>query len=312
MNLTNEQINILNSDEDIKINAVAGSGKTTTLIEYARTRPLGSKILYLVFNRSVKLEAIKKFSDKGLSNVTVETAHSLAYRDIVVNYRYKIRTNGYKINEISEILDLASELLGQEKITQYVIANHINKFVALFCNSDKRKVQELNYLDVVYDSKAKNFVKFYYSIIENKTRQFLSKMDRGEIEIIHDFYLKKFQLSNPILPYDYILFDEGQDASPAMLDVFIKQKSKKVIVGDTHQQIYGWRYAVNSLEKSDFKSFNLSISFRFNQDIANLAVSALDLKAIINDEYETVAITGKGTNDSKETKAIIARTNLGF
>ena len=65
MNLTSEQQSIISSTGDIKINAVAGSGKTTTLIEYARTRPLRSKILYLAFNRSVKLEAVRKFSDVG-------------------------------------------------------------------------------------------------------------------------------------------------------------------------------------------------------------------------------------------------------
>ena len=36
MQLTQEQINIIQSIGDIKINAVAGSGKTTTLIEYAK------------------------------------------------------------------------------------------------------------------------------------------------------------------------------------------------------------------------------------------------------------------------------------
>lgn len=136
-------------------------------------------------------------------------------------------------------------------------------------------------------------------------------MDKGEIEITHDFYLKKFQLSNPILYYDYILFDEGQDASSAMLDVFFKQRATKVIVGDTHQQIYGWRYAVNSLEKADFKTYNLSTSFRFSQDIANLAMEVLKWKKYINEEPK-FSITGKGTTDKIKAKAVIARTNLGL
>ncbi len=63
-----EQYNIINSTGDIKINAVAGSGKTTTVIEYARARPASSKILYLAFNKSVKLEAAKKFADCGIKN----------------------------------------------------------------------------------------------------------------------------------------------------------------------------------------------------------------------------------------------------
>jgi superfamily I DNA/RNA helicase len=96
-----------------------------------------------------------------------------------------------------------------------------------------------------------------------------------------------------------------------MLDVFLKQKATKVIVGDTHQQIYGWRYAVNSLEKADFKNYNLSTSFRFSQDIANLAMETLKWKKHINLE-PFVAITGKGTNDKIKSKAVIARTNLGL
>jgi F-box protein 18 (helicase) len=308
MDLTKEQHNIINSTGNIKINAVAGSGKTTTIIEYAKTRPKTSKILYLAFNKTVKLEAIKKFANKGLDNVRVETAHSLAYKNIVFKNNYKVKPQGYKTHEISELLGLQGN---GEKHAEYIVANHINKFISYFCNSDKTKVQDLNYLEIISDAKAKTFVSTFYDYIERQTRLLLSKMDKGEIEITHDFYLKKFQLSNPNLDYDYILFDEGQDASAAMLDVFFKQNATKVIVGDTHQQIYGWRFAVNSLEKADFKTYNLSTSFRFNQDIADLAMNVLRWKKLIDPEASS-GITGKGTSEKIKTKAVIARTNLGL
>jgi F-box protein, helicase, 18 len=308
MQLTQEQYNIIHSSGNIKINAVAGSGKTTTIIEYAQARPKQNRILYLVFNRSVKLEAIKKFADKGLTNVKVETAHSLAYKNIVTKHHYKVRHQGYKTYEIAEMLGLQGD---EEKHAEYIVANHINRFIAYFCNSDKLKIHELNYLDVVTEPKAKAFVTRFYPYIETQTRLLLKKMDTGEIEITHDFYLKKFQLSNPSLNYDYILFDEGQDASAAMLDIFLKQKATKVIVGDTHQQIYGWRYAVNSLEKTDFKTFHLSLSFRFRQDIANLAMQVIEMKKLIG-ECDPFTITGKGTSTESKVKAVLARTNLGL
>ena len=308
MELTKEQNDIISSTGDIKINAVAGSGKTTTIIEYAAARPKESKILYLAFNKSVKLEAIRKFSERGLGNVKVETAHSLAYRHIVYNYNYKVKANGYSTNEIVELLKLRST---GEKHTEYIAANHIKKFIAYFCNSDCQKVQELNYLDVVSDQKAATFVKTYYDYIENQTRILLSKMNSGEIEIIHDFYLKKFQLSGPKLEYDYILFDEGQDASSAMLDVFFKQDAVKVVVGDTHQQIYSWRFAVNSLEKASYKTYQLSTSFRFSQDIADLAVEVLKYKKHFNQQHKAV-IRGNGSFSGIRSRAILARTNLGL
>ncbi len=308
MKLTNEQKLIIGSAGDLKINAVAGSGKTTTVIEYAGSRPAKSKILYLVFNKSVKLDAIKKFSQKNLQNVQVETAHSLAYRHMVFRNGYKVRNQGYQIHELTEILNISNS---GEKHNEYVLANHILKFMSCYCNSNKKELTETNYLDTLNDRKARSFAFNHYNYIVNQASVFLQLMSTGKIEITHDFYLKKFQLSNPDLNYDYILFDEGQDASPAMLDVFLKQNATKVIVGDTHQQIYGWRYAINSLERTGFSPHFLSTSFRFPQQIADLAGEVLNFKKLIN-TYEPLQIIGSGVSTDSNTKAIIARSNLGL
>ncbi len=308
MKLTPEQEQIIHSSGNIKINAVAGSGKTTTVIEYAKSRPADSKILYLAFNKSVRLEATKKMQAHGLNNVRVETAHSLAYKQVVYANNYTVRSQGYKTNEIVSILGLEAN---GDKHAVFIIANHVNKLIAYFCNSNKQKVQELNYLETVTDVLAKKFVTSFNQYIVQQARLLLAKMDKGEIDITHDFYLKKFQLVQPELDFDYILFDEGQDASQAMLDVFLRQKATKVIVGDTHQQIYGWRYAVNSLEQVNYINYTLSASFRFGNDIANLAKELLQLKKIINKET-SLSIVGKGNSKKLHSKAIIARTNLGL
>ena len=308
LNLTDEQKAIIQSTGNIKINAVAGSGKTTTIIQYAARRPKNSRILYLAFNKSVRLEAKKRFADQGLHNVQVETAHSLAYKHIVFTKGYKVSQKEYKSYELAEKLGLKGN---GEKHGEYILANHISKFISYFCNSSAPKVQDLNYLDIVTDEKARLFVRSFYKHIEHGTRLLLSKIYNGELEVTHDFYLKMFQLSNPVLSYDYILFDEGQDASPAMLDIFLKQKATKVIVGDKHQQIYSWRHAVNSLGKVDFKDYHLSTSFRFSQDIANLSTEILSWKKHIQN-VKPVSINGAGKPPTSKGKATIARTNLGL
>lgn len=308
MELTKQQKDIISSTGDIKINAVAGSGKTTTIIEYARSRPSNSRILYLAFNKAVKTEALNKFAAKGLQNVTVETAHSLAFRHIVMRSKYQVKNQDYTTNEIVSILSLQGSA---EKHSEFVLANHILKLIAFFCNSDKPKVQQLDYLSLVLDDETRVIVEQAYDYIVAQARIFLAKMDKGEIEITHDFYLKKFQLQQPQLGFDYILFDEAQDASAAMLDIFLKQRATKVIVGDTHQQIYAWRYAVNSLEKAKFKTYHLSTSFRFGQDIANLAMESLRLKNLL-EPHRPITILGKGKEKKIKTNAVIARTNLGL
>ena len=307
MKFTSEQDAVINTNYNLVINAVAGSGKTTTLIEYAKTRPATSKILYLAFNKTVKTEAVQKFADAGITNVKVETAHSLAYEYIVKFSNYQV-CQGYKSYELCDLLSVRTG----DRHTDFIIANHVNRFISYFCNSRAGKVQDMNYADVVTDTKAKAFVKNFYKQIEQFTRAALAKMDKAEMAVIHDFYLKKFQLSNPVLHYDYILFDDGQDASAAMLDVFLKQNAIKIIVGDTHQQIYGWRYAINSLQQVDFPVYHLSNSFRFDEEVALIANKVLAWKKQLQ-QIPKVKIIGAGEPAAvSKTKATLGRTNLGL
>lgn len=172
MQLTAEQEAIIQSKGNLRINAVAGSGKTTTLVVYAKSQAANSRILYLAFNRSVKLEAQRKFADAGLPNVRVETAHSLAYRYIINSHGYTVKGDGYKLYDLAEILGLAN---AADAAAAYVLTAHVARFAAYFCNSAAAKVQELNYSSVVTDAKARQFVQSFYKVIENHTRRFLKK-----------------------------------------------------------------------------------------------------------------------------------------
>ena len=306
MQLTIEQQAVINTNGNVVINAVAGSGKTTTLVAYAKSRPANSNILYIAFNKTVKTAAQEKFATAGVKNITIETAHSLAFNYIIKNSNYKVGI-GYKSHEWIPILGIQTG----EKNTDYVIANHVNKFITYFCNSHANKVQELQYTDVISDPKAKLFVTNFYDAIEKYTRLALAKMYKAEIDITHDFYLKQFQLSNPTLPYHYILFDEGQDASAAMLQVFLQQKAIKVIVGDVHQQIYGWRYAVNSLQQVNFPIYYLSTSFRFDDEVALIANKVLNWKNKHLGLAPAVKVIGSSTTNNLNTnRATLGRTNL--
>lgn len=85
-------------------------------------------------------------------------------------------------------------------------------------------------------------------------------------------------------------------------------------MGDTHQQIYAWRFAINSLEQVSFPQHNLTASFRFPPAIANLANQILSWKKHYDDKIAPLFIKGlaKPTTNKSKTKAIIARTNLGL
>jgi F-box protein 18 (helicase) len=139
------------------------------------------------------------------------------------------------------------------------------------------------------------------------------KMSAGIIAYTHDFYLKLYQLSKPKLPYTHILFDEAQDASPVMLDIFKRQHhATKVMVGDSSQAIYGYRMATNALQSVDYEQYSLTNSFRFGEYNARMANNILSWKKDIG-KYTpgTVTINGVGGTKDRNTKCYISRSNIG-
>ena len=308
MDLTEEQLDIIQSDTDLKVNAVAGSGKTSTLMAYAEQRPK-KRILYLVFNRSVKEEARQKFQSKGLHNVRVETAHSLAYSAIVRNRPIEVNHQGYSTYEVRELLQLSMGDL----ILEMKIANQVLKMASCFCNGSERLLKDCDYLTYLPYGEERTFAEEYFDLIHQQTRSYLGMMHRAQKPITHEFYLKQYQLSNPQLDYDIILFDEGQDASGVMLDVFVNQKARKVIVGDQNQQIYSWRYAINALLELDFQEKMLTSSFRFPQDIADRANEVLARKELLGfPPFASIKGLGEVQVKTQASKATLGRTNAGL
>jgi superfamily I DNA/RNA helicase len=87
-----------------------------------------------------------------------------------------------------------------------------------------------------------------------------------------------WQLDEPRIEADFILFDEAQDANPVMKSIVEQQTHAQVLwVGDSCQAIYEWNGAVNALERIDgAKRCFLTNSFRFGPAIAEVANRVLD------------------------------------
>ena len=62
------------------IDAVAGAGKTTTIMECARFAADPGRVLFCAFNNSIAGEIRRKFTERGMGAVTVQTIHSLGLR----------------------------------------------------------------------------------------------------------------------------------------------------------------------------------------------------------------------------------------
>lgn len=77
-----EQLKIVNcvtNEQNVIVDAVAGSGKTTTVLFVARKNK-DKKILQITYNKQLKLEVRGKVQAENLNNLEIHTYHSLAVR----------------------------------------------------------------------------------------------------------------------------------------------------------------------------------------------------------------------------------------
>lgn len=289
-----EQEAIINCEaETLVVEAVAGSGKTSALELYAAQRPR-KRMVYVAYNRSIKLEAESRFP----KNVKCVTSHGLAFPAFGSQYQKKL--GNPKAYHVAQSLDIDNIVAGK-------VLDVINNF---FASTDEVISEE--HASAV-DPKASS-LNLAYLVDYARTAWDQMLETSGGIVMPHDGYLKMYQLSKPVITADKILFDEAQDATPATLDIISRQRMGKVYVGDTFQQIYGYRGAVNALAriKAD-ERLKLTGSFRFGAGIAGIATELLQqwggFKHTIEGKgkYQTVYAV-----DRNKPHAILARTNGGL
>jgi len=315
MQFTIEQEKIISCDlapgRALKILAFAGTGKTTTLEAYTRQRPQ-LRFLYVAFNKSVQQEAQKRFP----GNVTAKTSHALAFR--AKGWPHKDRlVPGFKANQIMAALDLKQiedARFAQDTLMRYLVSadpkvsrRHIPGGATEFYKENRLPAPDL--VDLA-----------------NRLGRLMCTGTHPDIGMLHDGYLKLFQLSAPALYFDCILLDEAQDINPVTADLIFSQlgRSKKInekvrhpapsliLVGDIHQQIYSFRGAGDSFKRFEADHTHaLTQSFRFDANVARVANMVLTHFKKERRKLTGTPLPRKPAWD-KACHTIIARTNAGL
>lgn len=313
---TDEQLASLDmamTGQSFKIVAYAGAGKTTTLRLISEN--LRGRGLYLAFNKAIATEAQGKFPP----NVRCQTFHSLAYRHVNRDITAKINLPRLTPSRLAAELDLTA--ISTERIidgikkpvtlTPAKLANIISESITTFCKTSSaypapRHITAPSWMS---EADANELQQTLYPAFE---RRWLQSIDpRHQAGISHDVYLKLWTLSNPVIPADFILFDEAQDADPLMMGALIRQDKQTIYVGDAHQQIYEWRGALNAMKRLPYPQTLLTQSFRFGQsiaDVANVFLTALQEDIPLKGNPNQPSTVGKSlVHGAKD--AILCRTN---
>lgn len=290
-----EQLDILRYKRGMSLIAVAGSGKTSTLINLVVKRIWNGeiqnvdKLLCCTYSKggadelSTRLNKLLRKCGLG-TNVTVKTLHA-AYAQILRVFGVRcgtdnIVTEGERrglIREVSREVGLKLDDDGVEALDN-MISVQVNELL-----SDD---------DVMTSSKfTLDISKSEYSAVrqgyaEKKTA--MGKMDFDDMQLyVHNWLcvsnieqVKQYCWNT----WEYFYIDEFQDTNKIqfeILQVMLRDKDKLIVIGDDDQSIYSWRGAdpniiLNICGYYDIKKFTLPTNYRCGSTIVDYASCCVD------------------------------------
>lgn len=243
------------TDNNIVISAVAGSGKTTTLLMLLE-RCL-HKTLFIAFNKSIQTEIQSKIESRGLRAGKAMTLHSIGLKTVkqafpnaeIQNNKYwsmvhelKMERKLYRKLGSEATAKLGYDLIEINEVSRIILSDDLTEIMAAmdtmdkFCNSNLKILQD-------------------YWPVFLKMREDSYKSKKLLLDFTDMIYIPvKFGLHIPLDPY-YIMIDECQDLNLTqhkLIDNLLAQGTVKkwIAVGDRNQAIYGFAGATS-------KSFNL-------------------------------------------------------
>jgi len=224
------------------VEAVAGSGKTVTIVKALNLVPVGSRCAFVAFNKHIAEELQKKAPAK----VQVMTLHSMGFRAIR-DSSGKVTLDDSKIYKIVRGL---TEDFDDWKLRSSVVSN-VQKIIGLLKGNLLLPTPEnIDNIMSHHGIDMPDYSKFY-TIVE-KTFQ-ISLSQSSTIIDFDDMVFLPGWTDMECQKYDYLFVDEAQDLNPAQLSLVlssIKDGGRIIAVGDRNQSIYGFRGAdVQSIPK---------------------------------------------------------------
>ena len=234
---TNEQEAIWeaieNSNDDIVVNAGAGTGKTFTIVEASSRLPNYLKRGFLCFNKPIQLELQERLPE----GVEAKTFHALGF-GAFFKQGLRPKVSNYKVKNIIDSIPA----LGRD----YKSAHQLIKLIGLVKSSmiDCKNEEQVRGLIDYYNLEFKTILEEQLGIehvcmILDECKANTSQIDYDDmiwIPLVKEWSFPKF---------DVLFVDEAQDFNEMQRELIIRctTNGRCIIVGDKNQAIYGFRGA---------------------------------------------------------------------
>ena len=266
---------VLNGTGHAVVDAKAGSGKTTTIVNLLKFIPCLNKVFLVAFNKHIAEE----LNARGLpSNATAKTLHSVGL-SALKRHQNRSKVNGNKTRYILGDLMGGYNLMDDElKKTYFKLLSPIQRMVSLFKNFGYGAMLPYPTKDEVLELAAKYSVELpdeMDSFLKLLAETFEKSIKQLNIIDFDDMLYLPIKLNLVFDQSDFVMVDESQDLNPIQIEIvkkMIGERGRALFCGDPHQAIYGFRGADPQAIQSIYDEFDatklpLSISWRCPSEV---------------------------------------------
>lgn len=276
-------------NEILAIKSVAGSGKTTTLLELSKIHKT-KKILYLAFNKALITDIGTKIRKQGIKNLHPQTFHSL-----VLGAYISVKKREPEIQELKP--QTIHTLIPWFKGKPFSLRKHYVDLYMKFCAQPKYSTPDEFSENTL--GEAKPFLRSLW----NKTlhNDFITFETLIKLCLVNR-WLKEYIDTT----YDMIMIDETQDFDIMMLTMLLTDTTiPKIFVGDTKQSIYQWRGCINGFNHLPFTALIVEFysTFRIGDPACEIIRTKIKDCWMISKSTNTTVLTSdiSTINDKKYT-----------
>ena len=217
-------------NEILAIKSVAGSGKTTTLLELSKIHNT-KKILYLAFNKALITDIGAKIKKQGIKNLHPQTFHSLARGAFI-----SVKKREPDITELKP--QTIYNTIPWFKGKPFAIRKYYVELYMKFCGNPYIKTTQ-EYSDKIIGKDTPLLNSLWSKTMLNQLLTFESLL---KLCLINRWLKEYIDVT-----YDMIMIDETQDFDIMMLNMLLADTTiPKIFVGDPKQSIYDFRGCINA------------------------------------------------------------------
>jgi superfamily I DNA/RNA helicase len=277
------------------IEAVAGAGKTTTLIEAIRL--MQGRITMVAFNKRIVDEIDAKLTERHILNARASTFHSLGLSTL----RGQIRTRVYGRKDfdvmdtikcprryrsfVGKAMSLAKQHAfgvsgypGVESSAGWAaLVDHFDLGDLLTRTSRDSDLEPED--DGLEDLTEEEHIANAQEYAIKGLNESLRLSTRDGVVNFDDMLWVPLVINAHFIPQDWVLVDEAQDTNPARREIVARMmtpRSRLIAVGDPHQAIYGFTGAdADALDiigdTFDCTTLPLTVTYRCPKSIVEVA-----------------------------------------